>query len=83
MKVISRNQAGRRAPGLKISVLLGGATDLGNNDNRVALVVWCETSASDERIHIRIANLGVKKPKNLTGIGLFDVLETSLRRLGI
>ena len=65
------------------SVLLDGATDLGNNDNEVALVVWCEISASDERLHTRIAYLGVERPKNATGIGLFDVLETSLRRIGI
>ena len=64
-------------------MLLDGATDLGNNDNEVALVVWCEISASDERLHTRIAYLGVERPKNVTGIGLFDVLETSLRRIGI
>ena len=60
------------------SVLLDGATDLGNNDNEVALVVWCEISASDERLHTRIAYLGVERPKNVSGIGLFDVLDLIL-----
>ena len=62
------------------SVLLDGATDLGNNDNEVVLAVWCEISAGDERIHTRIAYLGVERPKNVTGISL---LEMSLRRIGI
>jgi len=65
------------------SVLLDGATDLGNNDNEVVLAVWCETSAGDEKVHTRIAYLGIGRPKNVTGIGLFDVLEMSLRRIGI
>ena len=47
------------------SVLLDGATDLGNNNNEVALVVWCESSANDERIHTRIAYLGIEKPKSV------------------
>jgi len=47
------------------SVLLDGATDLGNNDNEVALVIWCEIS---EKIHTRIAYLGVERPKNVTGM---------------
>ena len=65
------------------SGVLDGATDLGNNDNKVVLAVWCETSAGDERVHTRIAYLGIERPKNVTGIGLFDVLEMSLRRIGI
>ena len=64
-------------------MLLGGATDLGNNENQVALVVWCKSSANDERIHTRIVYLGIEKPKSVTGIGLSDVLETSLKRVGI
>ena len=46
----------------------------------MALVVWCEVSANDERTHTRIAYLGIERPKNITGIGLFDV---SLRRIEI
>ena len=57
------------------SGVLDGATDLGNNDNKVVLAVWCETSAGDERVHTRIAYLGIERPKNVTGIGLLDVLE--------
>ena len=56
--------------------------DLGNNDNKVVLVVQCEISASDERIRT-IAYLGVERPKDVTEIGLFNVLETYLRRIGI
>ena len=56
------------------SVLLDGATDLGNNDNEVVLAVWCETSAGDERVHTRITYLGIERRENVTGIGLLDVL---------
>ena len=65
------------------SVLLDGATNLGNNDNKVALAVRCEIYAGDKRIQTRIAYLGIERPKNVNGIGLFGVLEISLRRIGI
>ena len=62
------------------SVLLDGSTDTANIEN---VVVWCDTSGTDEKVHTRMEFLTVVRPESATARGLFKVLETSLQHFGI
>ena len=65
------------------SLLLDRSTDVGNIDNEVILVVWCDPRCEDEKIHSRISYFKVIRPKSVTGEGLFKVVEEALQSLGI
>ena len=65
------------------SLLIDGSTDKGNVDNEAVLTVWCDPNGSDEKIHTRISYLSLIRPKLVTGVGLFEVLQQALRKLGI
>ena len=65
------------------SLLLDGSTDTGNIDDEVFLVVWCDCNGSDEKVHTRMDYFSVVRPQAVTAQGLFEVLESGLRGLGI
>ncbi len=54
-----------------------------NIDNEVLLVVWCDRNGSDEKVHTRMEYFTVVRPQSVTAQGLFQVLESGLRGLGI
>ena len=64
-------------------MLLDGSTDAANIDNELILAVWCDRDGMDERIYTRMEHFTVVRPQSLTGKGLFSVLETGLKGLGI
>ncbi len=55
----------------------------GNIDDEVFLAVWCDSNASDERVHTRMEYFTVVRPQSVTAQGLFNVLEHGLQGLGI
>ena len=57
------------------SLLLDGSTDKGNVDNEVCLIVWCDVSAEDERVHTRMSYLTVCRPQSVSAGGLLSVVE--------
>jgi len=46
------------------------------------LAVYCDTSASDEKVHSKMAYLTTDRPSSATGKGLFASLEKVLCDLG-
>ena len=65
------------------SLLMDGTCDSGNIDNKMLLVVWCDTESSDEKVHTRMTYFSLTRPKDATGAGLFQCLQASLQALGI
>ena len=67
------------------SVLLDGSTDKGNIDNEALLLVWCDIDGHghDEKIHTKTSYFKLARPKFVTAEGLFDVVQQSLKHLGI
>ena len=65
------------------SILMDGTYASGNIDNEILLVVWCDTEASDEKVHTRMTYFSLTRPKCVTGTGLFQCLEASLQALRI
>ena len=65
------------------SLMMDGTCDSGNIDDEMLLVVWCNTKASDEKVHTRMMYFILTRPKDVTGAGLFQCLEASLQVLGI
>jgi len=64
------------------SLLLDGSTDCSNVENVMFLAVYCDTNASDEKVHSKMTYLTVDCPSSATGEGLFASLEKILRDLG-
>ena len=62
---------------------MDGTCDSGNIDDEMLLIVWCDTEASDEKVHTRMMYFTLTRPKDVTGTGLFQCLEASLQVLGI
>lgn len=62
---------------------MDGTCDNGNIDNKILLVIWCNTEASNEKVHTRMTYFIVTRPKDVTGTGLFQSLEASLQALRI
>ena len=46
------------------------------------LAVYCDTNASDEKVHSKMTYLTVDRPSSATGEGLFTSLEKVLCDLG-
>ena len=65
------------------SLLLDGSTDVGNIDNEVILIAWCDLRCEDEKIHSRISYFKVIRPRSVFSEGLFQVVEEELQSLGI
>ena len=65
------------------SLLIDGSTDKGNADDEVFVVVWCDSSSADEKMHTRTAYFHICRPKTVDANGLFLSLESALLRLGI
>ena len=65
------------------SLLIDGSTDKSNTDNELLMVVWCDTSSKDEKVHARISFLSVSRPESVTADGLFQTLEKALQCIGI
>ena len=65
------------------SLHLDGSTDKANIDNEVILVVWCDRDGTDEKVHTRMEYFTIVRPQSVTAEGLFKVLESGLRGLGI
>ena len=61
---------------------LDGSTDCSNVENVMFLTVYCDTNASDEKVHSKITYLTVDHPSSATGEGQFASLEKVLRDLG-
>ena len=64
------------------SLLLDGSTDCSNVENVMFLAVYCDTNASDEKVHSKMTYLTVDRPSSATGEGLFASLEKVLCDLG-
>ena len=61
---------------------MDGSTGKGNLDE-IFMVVWCDSISEDEKIHTRINDFHVSRPKSVDGAGLFDCLKSALEKLGI
>ena len=82
---ISQSQHQSLTDELKVKLfflLLDGSTDCSNVENLMFLAICCDTSASDEKVHSKIAYLTVDRPSSATGEGLFASLEKGLYGLG-
>lgn len=62
---------------------MDGSTDVGNVDDEIFLVLWCDMDSSDEKIKSRMSFFAVCRPKEVTGEGLFDCMRSALARIGI
>ena len=65
------------------SLLMDGSTDVGNVDDEVFLVLWCDVDGKDEKVHTRMSFFAVARPESVTGSGLFDCMKCALARIGI
>ena len=63
-------------------LLLDGSTDCSNVENIMFLAVYCDTNASDEKVHSKMTYLMVDRPSSATGEGLFASPEKVLCDLG-
>ena len=64
------------------SILMNGTTDKGNIDH-LCLVLHCDTTSSDEKVHTWISYLTVARPQTVIAEGFFEWLQSGLRQLGI
>ena len=55
----------------------------GNIEDELFLVLWCDTSSSREQIHTRSTFLSVETPKSSSAVGLYELLESALTKIGI
>ena len=65
------------------SILMDGSTDVGNIDDELFLVLWCDINCDDQAIHTNMSYFSIQRPKSVDSQGLYDCLQTSLCRLGI
>ena len=65
------------------SMLMDGTADKGNIDIELFLVLHCDITSSDEKVHTRMSSFTVARPQTLTAEGLFESLQSGLRQLGI
>lgn len=71
------------ARGPFFSFLLDESTDSGNVDNEILMVVYCDTSGDDEKVHTKTVYFQVFQPLSLAGTGLFESVKDALLGLGI
>ena len=62
---------------------MDGSTDTANIEGDIFLVLWCDVDCDDEMVHTNMSYFAVARPKHADAQGLFDILQSSLRRLGI
>ena len=62
---------------------MDGTYASGNIDDEILLVVWCDTEASDGKVHTRMTSFSLTRPKCVTATGLFQCLESSQQALQI
>ena len=65
------------------SILMDGSTGVGNIDDELFLVLWCDIDCDDQAIHTNMSYFSIQRPKSVDSQGLCDCLHTSLCRLGI
>ena len=65
------------------SLLIDGSKDKGNVDNEMMLTVWCDLNGNDEKVHTRVSCFSLIRPKSVTAIGLFEVFQQVIRKLGV
>ena len=65
------------------SLLIDGSTDKDNVDDEVFMVVWCDSSGTDKKMHTRTTYFHVCRPKTVDANGLLLSLKSALLRLGI
>ena len=67
------------------SILLDGSMDSKNIENELLLVVWFDKDiqANGERVVTKTSYLKITRPSTGNAKGIFDVLQTALKRLGI
>ena len=65
------------------SLLIDGSKDKGNVNNETMLTVWCDLNGSDEKVHTGVSCFSLIGPKSVTGMGLFEVFQQALRKLGV
>lgn len=65
------------------SLLMDGSVDSANIDDELFLVLWCDTSSSDEKVHTKMSFFAVARPDSVTAQGLFQCLQRCLSRIGI
>ena len=64
-------------------LLTDGSTDVGNIDEEVFVMLWCDADKKDEKVHTRMSFFAVARPETVTGSGLFDCMKRALARMGI
>ena len=57
------------------SLVTDGSTDSSNTENKLLLVLWCDSDAGDENIHTRMRFLSIHKPQHVNAEGLLQSLE--------
>ena len=62
---------------------MDGSIDIGNVDNELLMVCWCDTHTKDEKIRTKIGYLAVDRPRTTNAEGLFKSLSHGLQQLGI
>jgi len=65
------------------SLLLDGSTDADNVDNELLLVVWFDKDGVGEMVFTRTSYLCISKPATATALGIFDVIQAAVHKLGI
>jgi len=65
------------------SLLLDGSTDAGNVDNELLLAVWFDKDGVGEKVYTRTSYLCISRPSTITALGIFDVVQAAVQKLGI
>ena len=64
------------------SLLLDGSTDAGNVENELLLAVWFDKDGAGEKVYARTSYLCISGPATATALGIFDVVQTAVQKLG-
>ena len=65
------------------SLLMDGSTDSGNNKNELLMVVYCDVSAEDEKVHTKTEYFQVIRPSSVAASGLYECVTQALTSIGI
>ena len=62
---------------------MDGSTDTGNIDEEMFLVLYCDVNSDEEQVYTKISFFSIERPDTVTAAGLFQCLQSALKRIAI